>query len=312
MEVIQLSSYTSSEKFHIGKNHLVREALEEHGLTEDDVQISDEALRKIIADYTMEAGVRGLKKRLDSIARKAAEKIVLGDVEKPYAVSGDDLEEILGSKMSRHDVAQEMNPPGVVTGLAWTPVGGEILFIEATEMPGNDQIILTGQLGDVMKESARISLSLLKSRLPVNAIKFKEKDIHIHVPSGAVPKDGPSAGITLFTALASLITGIKVDSRLAMTGEITLRGTVLPIGGLKEKLLAAERAGIRKALIPKDNVADLKDIPDEVKEKIQIVAVETIEDVLREALDIALPKPEYVMPDPRFFTKLKEQRSEIH
>ncbi|MDF1495979.1 endopeptidase La [Caproiciproducens sp. CPB-2] len=312
MEVIQLSSYTSSEKFHIGKNHLIREALEEHGLTEDDVQISDEALRKIIADYTMEAGVRGLKKRLDSIARKAAEKIVLGDVERPYTVSADDLEEILGSKMSRHDVAQEMNPPGVVTGLAWTPVGGEILFIEATEMPGNDQIILTGQLGDVMKESARISLSLLKSRLPVNAIKFKEKDIHIHVPSGAVPKDGPSAGITLFTALASLITGIKVDSRLAMTGEITLRGTVLPIGGLKEKLLAAERAGIRKALIPKDNVADLKDIPDEVKEKIRIVAVETIEDVLREALGIALPKPEYVMPDPRFFTRLKEQRSEIH
>ncbi|MBW7573226.1 endopeptidase La [Caproiciproducens faecalis] len=308
MEVIQLSSYTISEKFHIGKNHLIREALEEHGLSEDDVHISEEALQKIISDYTMEAGVRGLKKKLDSIARKAAEKIVLGDVEKPYSVSADDLEEILGSKMSRHDVAQEMNPPGVVTGLAWTPVGGEILFIEATEMPGNDQIILTGQLGDVMKESARISLSLLKSRLPVNAIQFKEKDIHIHVPSGAVPKDGPSAGITLFTALASLITGIKVDSKLAMTGEITLRGTVLPIGGLKEKLLAADRAGIRKALIPKDNVADLKDIPGEVMEKIQVVAVETIEDVLREALGIALPKPQYVMPDPRFFTRLQEQR----
>lgn len=305
MEVIQLSSYTSNEKFHIGKNHLIREALEDHGLTENDVHISDEALQQMISDYTMEAGVRGLKKKLDSIARKAAEKIVLGDVERPYTVEPDDLEEILGSKISRHDVAQEMNPPGVVTGLAWTPVGGEILFIEATEMPGNDQIILTGQLGDVMKESARISLSLLKSRLPVNAIQFKEKDIHIHVPSGAVPKDGPSAGVTLFTALASLITGIKVDSKLAMTGEITLRGTVLPIGGLKEKLLAAERAGITKALIPKDNVADLKDIPDEVKEKIQIIAVETIEDVLKEALGIALPKPEHVLPEPRFFTRLE-------
>lgn len=309
MEVIQLSSYTSNEKFHIGKNHLIRQALEEHGLTENDVHISDEALQKMISDYTMEAGVRGLKKRLDSIARKAAEKIVLGDVERPYTVETDDLEGILGSKIARHDVAQEMNPPGVVTGLAWTPVGGEILFIEATEIPGNDQIILTGQLGDVMKESARISLSLLKSRLPVNAIQFKEKDIHIHVPSGAVPKDGPSAGVTLFTALASLITGIKVDSKLAMTGEITLRGTVLPIGGLKEKLLAAERAGITKALIPKDNVADLKDIPDEVKEKIQIVAVETIEDVLKEALGIALPKPEHVLPEPRFFTRLEGSAS---
>jgi ATP-dependent Lon protease len=308
MEIIQLSGYTSNEKLHIGKNHLIREALDEHGLTEADVQISEQALKEIISDYTMEAGVRGLKKQLDAIARSAAEKIVMGTVEKPYAVEADALEEILGSKMSRHDMAQEMNPPGVVTGLAWTPVGGEILFIEATEMPGNDQVILTGQLGDVMKESARISLSLLKSRLPVNAIQFKDKDIHIHVPSGAVPKDGPSAGVTLFTALASLITGIKVDSKLAMTGEITLRGAVLPIGGLKEKLLAAERAGITKVLIPKDNVADLKDVPEEVKSKIQIKSVDTIEDVLKEALGIALPKIEQVLTEPGFFTRLKSQQ----
>ena len=262
MEIIQLSSYTTNEKFKIGKNHLVDQALEEHGLTAADVQISDETLKTIISDYTMEAGVRGLKQQLAAIARNAAEKIVLGTVEKPYVVEADALEEILGRKFSKHDMAQKMNPPGVVTGLAWTPVGGEILFIEATEMPGSDQVILTGQLGDVMKESARISLSLLKSRLPVNAIQFKDKDLHIHVPSGAVPKDGPSAGITLFTALASLITGIKVNPKLAMTGEITLRGAVLPIGGLKEKLLAAERAGITKVLIPKDNVADLKDVPE--------------------------------------------------
>ena len=307
MEVIQLSSYTTNEKFNIGKNHLVKESLEEHGLTEADVQISDETLKNIISDYTMEAGVRGLKKRLAAIARSVVEKIVLGTVVKPYIVEVDALEEILGRKMSRHDMAQEINPPGVVTGLAWTPVGGEILFIEATEMPGNDHIILTGQLGDVMKESARIALSLLKSRLPVNAIQFKDKDLHVHVPSGAVPKDGPSAGIALFTAFASLITGIMVDAKLAMTGEITLRGVVLPIGGLKEKLIAAERAGITKVLIPKDNVADLKDVPEEVKNKIQIVAVETVEEVLKEALGIALPKIEQVLTGPGFFTKLIDQ-----
>jgi len=307
MEVIQLSSYTTNEKFHIGKNHLVKEALEEHGLTEADVQISDETLKNIISDYTMEAGVRGLKKRLAAIARSVVEKIVLGTVVKPYIVEVDALEEILGRKMSRHDMAQEINPPGVVTGLAWTPVGGEILFIEATEMPGNDHIILTGQLGDVMKESARIALSLLKSRLPVNAIQFKDKDLHVHVPSGAVPKDGPSAGIALFTAFASLITGIMVDAKLAMTGEITLRGVVLPIGGLKEKLIAAERAGITKVLIPKDNVADLKDVPEEVKNKVRIVAVETVEDVMKEALGIALPKIEQVLTGPGFFTKLIDQ-----
>ncbi|MDR3600478.1 MAG: endopeptidase La [Desulfosporosinus sp.] len=305
MEVIQLSSYTANEKFHIGKNYLIAEALEEHGLTEVDVQISDEALRKIISDFTMEAGVRGLKKQLAAIARSVVEKIVLGTVERPYVIEEDALDEILGRHSSRHDMAQEINPPGVVTGLAWTPVGGEILFIEATEMPGKDQVILTGQLGDVMKESARISLSLLKSRLPVNAIHFKDKDLHVHVPSGSVPKDGPSAGIALFTAFASLITGIAVDAKLAMTGEITLRGVVLPIGGLKEKLLAADRAGITKVLIPKENVADLKDIPEEVKNKIQIVAVETIEDVLKETLGIALPKIEQVLTGPGFFTKLK-------
>ena len=305
MEVIQLSSYTTNEKFNIGKNHLIKEALEEHGLTEADLQISDETLKKIISDYTMEAGVRGLKKQLAAIARSVVEKIVLGTVAKPYIAEVDSLEEILGRKMSRHDMAQEINPPGVVTGLAWTPVGGEILFIEATEMPGSDHIILTGQLGDVMKESARIALSLLKSRLPMNAIQFKDKDLHVHVPSGAVPKDGPSAGIALFTAFASLITGIMVDAKLAMTGEITLRGVVLPIGGLKEKLIAAERAGITKVLIPKDNVADLKDVPEEVKNKIQIVWVETIEDVLKEALGIALPKIEHVLTGPGFFTKLE-------
>lgn len=294
MEVIQISSYTMSEKFHIAKNHLMKAILEEHGLNDTQLVVEDEALQRIISEYTLEAGVRGLKKQLATIARVASEKIVSNNVELPFKVTADVLEDILGRKVSSHDKAQDDNMPGVVTGLAWTSVGGEILFIEATDMPGNGQVTLTGQLGDVMKESAKISLSLLKSRLPMNAVNFKEKDLHIHVPSGSTPKDGPSAGITLFTALASLITGIKVDSRLAMTGEITLRGAVLPIGGLKEKLIAAQRAGIKKALIPKDNVIDLKDVPEEVKEQLTIIPVETVEDVLKETLGISLPKVEHI------------------
>lgn len=300
MEVIQISSYTMNEKFHIGKNHLIPAVLEEHGLNNTQLTIEDEALQRIISEYTLEAGVRGLKKQLATVARVASEKIVSNTVELPFKVAADALEDILGRKVSSHDKAQKDNSPGVVTGLAWTPVGGEILFIEATDMLGSGQVILTGQLGDVMKESARISLSLLKSRLPVNAVNFKERDLHIHVPSGSVPKDGPSAGITLFTALASLFTGIKVDSKLAMTGEITLRGAVLPIGGLKEKLLAAQRAGITKVLIPKDNEIDLKDVPDEVKEQLTIIAVETIEDVLKETLGISLPKVEHVFNPKNF------------
>lgn len=294
MEVIQISSYTMSEKFHIAKNHLMKAILEEHGLNDTQLVVEDEALQRIISEYTLEAGVRGLKKQLATIARVASEKIVSNNVELPFKVTADVLEDILGRKVSSHDKAQDDNMPGVVTGLAWTSVGGEILFIEATDMPGNGQVTLTGQLGDVMKESAKISLSLLKSRLPMNTVNFKEKDLHIHVPSGSTPKDGPSAGITLFTALASLITGIKVDSRLAMTGEITLRGAVLPIGGLKEKLIAAQRAGIKKALIPKDNVIDLKDVPEEVKEQLTIIPVETVEDVLKETLGISLPKVEHI------------------
>jgi ATP-dependent Lon protease len=295
MEIIQVSSYTSKEKFNIGKNHLISSTLEEHGLTKEQLIIEDQSLQKIIDNYTMEAGVRGLKKQLAAIARITSEKLVSSKVQPPYIITEAVLEELLGKQTSRHEKVKEANPAGVVTGLAWTPVGGEILFIEATSMPGNGQVILTGKLGEVMRESARISLSLLKSRLAVNTFNFKETDLHIHVPSGAVPKDGPSAGIALFTALASLVTGINVDSTLAMTGEITLRGTVLPIGGLKEKLLGAQRAGIKKALIPIDNIADLKDVPEEVKATINIVPVETIEDVLREALGISIPKLEQVL-----------------
>ena len=295
MEIIPISSYTIEEKFHIGKDHLLPAVLEEHGLKADQLVLEDSVLKKIISDYTLEAGVRGLKKQLAALARVTSEKIVSNKGEQPFKIREEDLEEVLGRQVSRHEKAQSDNPPGVVTGLAWTPVGGEILFIEATDMPGNGNVILTGKLGDVMKESARISLSLLKSRLPLNSFNFKERDLHIHVPSGAVPKDGPSAGIALFTALASLVTGNKVDSKLAMTGEITLRGAVLPIGGLKEKLLGAQRAGIKKVLIPKDNLVDLKEVPEEVKEQLTVVAVETVEDVLKETLGISLPRLEHML-----------------
>lgn len=295
MEVIPISSYTIEEKFHIGKDHLLPAVLEDHGIETDQLILEDDVLKKIISDYTLEAGVRGLKKQLATLARIAGERIVSKKSDGPFTIKKEDLEELLGRKVSRHEKAQNDNPPGVVTGLAWTPVGGEILFIEATDMPGNGNVILTGKLGDVMKESARISLSLLKSRLPMNTFNFKEKDLHIHVPSGAVPKDGPSAGIALFTALASLVTGHKVDSKLAMTGEITLRGAVLPIGGLKEKLLGAQRAGIKTVLIPKDNLVDLKDVPDEVKKDLTVIAVETVEDVLKETLGISLPRLEQVL-----------------
>lgn len=295
MEMIQISGYTPDEKFHIAKEHLLPEVLEETGIPEGRLEIGDDVLHSIIENYTMEAGVRGLKKQLAAIARKATEAIVTDTEAVTHTVSVEDLDDVLGRKVSRHEKAQQDNPPGVVTGLAWTPVGGEILFIETTDMPGTGQIILTGQLGDVMKESARISLSLLKSRLPMNAVNFKEKDIHIHVPSGATPKDGPSAGITLFTALASLVTGKKVDSRLAMTGEITLRGEVTPIGGLKEKLYGAQRAGITKVLIPKDNTSDLKDVPEEIKSQLTIIPVSTIEDVLKETLGLQLPRMKQVL-----------------
>jgi ATP-dependent Lon protease len=297
MEVIQISSYTSTEKYHIGRDHLVSLVLEEHGLSRDMLVIEDETLKKVIADYTLEAGVRGLRRQLASIARVSSEKIVSAKVQIPYVVTPDMLEDILGNPISHHDVAQMDNPPGVVTGLAWTPVGGEILFIEGTVIPGTGQLILTGKLGEVMQESARISLSLVKSRLAISTLtfNFKERDLHIHVPSGAVSKDGPSAGIALFTAIASLITGIKIDPTLAMTGEITLRGAVLPIGGVKEKLLAAHRAGIKKVLIPKENMKDLKELPEEVKAELTIIPVEVIEDVLRETLGISLPKAEVVL-----------------
>ncbi|MGB9927798.1 MAG: endopeptidase La, partial [Methanosarcina sp.] len=291
METIEISGYTKNEKLAIAKDHLIPYILEDHGLDADKLRFEDEALKTIIDKYTREAGVRGLKKQLAKTARFVSEKIVSGDVELPYVVKKDMLSQILGKEIIRQEEARKENVPGVVTGLAWTPVGGDILFIEGTFMPGTGKLTLTGQLGDVMKESAKISLSLVRSRLAhtaANSFDFTSSDIHIHVPSGATPKDGPSAGVTLLTALTSLITGKIVDPKIAMTGEVTLSGAVLPVGGIKEKVLAAHRAGIKKVILPKENERDLEDVPEDVRNELKFVPVETIEEVLKEALDLDL------------------------
>jgi ATP-dependent Lon protease len=292
MEHIEISGYTKNEKFAIAKDHLMPEILKEHGLDADKLRIDDQALKEIIEKYTREAGVRWLKKQLAKIARYVSEKIVSGTAELPFIVTMDTLSVILGKELIRQEVARKEPVPGVVTGLAWTPAGGEILFIEETFMPGTGKLTLTGQLGDVMKESATISLSLIRSRLAntQNGFNFITSDIHIHVPSGATPKDGPSAGVTIFAALASLITGKTVNPDLAMTGEITLSGAVLPVGGIKEKLLAAHRAGIKKVILPKANERDLSDVPEDVRNELAFVTVETVEEVLKEALGIELPR----------------------
>jgi len=293
METIEIGSYTSHEKFNIAKKHLIPEVLEEHGIDENQLQIEDEALKSLIEKYTREAGVRGIKRQLSAVARVVSEKIVIGKIDLPYIVKSDMLYEILGHELTQYNRAGKNNPPGVVTGLAWTPVGGDILFIEGAFMPGTGKLTLTGQLGDVMKESAKISQTLIRSRLAFNLknAEFDKKDLHIHVPSGAIPKDGPSAGVALLSTIASLVTGHEVDPKLAMTGEISLRGAVLPVGGIKEKVLAAHRAGINRIILPKENLKDLDDVPEDVKDEIVFLPVETVEDVIKETIGIELPKP---------------------
>ena len=296
-EVIQISGYTNPEKVKIGSRHLFGKVLEEHGLDDEKLRIDEEAIKGVIENYTREAGVRGLTKQLAKIARVTSEKIVTGKVDLPYTVTSDILEEILGRPMIHLDDIQKESVPGVVTGLAWTPVGGDILFIEGTFMGGKGGLTLTGQLGGVMKESATISLSLIRSRLAhsIGKFDFIKNDIHIHVPAGATPKDGPSAGITMFTALASLLTGKTVDRTTAMTGEITLRGSVLPVGGIKEKVIAAHRAGVKQVILPKENEKDLEDVPEEVRNDLTFVPVESVEEVLKAALGIDLPHSAWVL-----------------
>ena len=281
MEVIQFPGYTASDKFQIAKRHLLPKAREAMGISTEELVVEDDAIRRIISEFTMEGGVRGLKKRMDTLCREAAVRVVKGESTGPVTVTAENVREYLDAKPIRHDHILAKKKPGIVTGLAWTAAGGEILFIETLLTKGKGNIIITGQLGDVMKESARIAVSLVKSLYPEETENLEEKDLHVHVPEGAVPKDGPSAGITLTTALASLVTGKAVSPEIGMTGEISLRGVVMPIGGLPEKLMAAVRAGISKVLIPADNMDDLEDVPQEVRDQLEIIPVHDIEEVLR-------------------------------
>ena len=283
MEVIQFPGYTAVEKQQIARKHLLPKAMKKMGIKNQNLKVTDEALQTLIHDYTMESGVRGLKKQLETLCRYAAVKLVKGE-QKSITVSPKRLQEFLDQKPIRHESILDEKRPGVVTGLAWTSAGGEILFIETLLTQGSGKVQITGQLGDVMKESVQIAISLVKAMYPKEAEVLKEQDLHIHVPEGAVPKDGPSAGITLTTALASLLTGKAVSPEYAMTGEVSLRGTVMPIGGLPEKLMAAQRAGISKVLIPETNVDDLDEVAEEVKEKLEIIPVKTVTDVLKRVL----------------------------
>ena len=287
MEVISIPGYTEREKLEIAKKYLVRRQLEENGLKAEQCAWQDEALRQVINDYTHEAGVRELERQIGAVCRGVAARIARGQCES-VTITPELVTEMLGPAKYVRETRLKTNKPGVVTGLAYTPYGGEVLYIEATRYPGKGNVTLTGQIGNVMKESAQAALSLVRSRDGAIGTKpedFRDMDIHVHVPAGAVPKDGPSAGVAMFTALASLFSNTPVRSDVAMTGEITLRGLVLPIGGLKEKSLAAMRAGISTVIIPKLNEKDLFDVPEEAKEKLKFVAVETVDEVLSIALE---------------------------
>ena len=279
MEVIEFNGYSPLEKMQIGKKHLMPQVLSKNGLTKKQLSITDSGLNKIISSYTMESGVRNLKRLLEHLCREVAVRIVSNEEEK-VTVTANNVKNYIEDKEIRHNKAIKNNKYGIVTGLAWTSAGGEILFVESIFTKGSGKTIITGQLGDVMKESVQIAISLVKELYPDKSKLFKDNDLHIHVPEGATPKDGPSAGITITTTLASLITKKKVSEQIAMTGEVSLRGNVMPIGGLPEKLMAAERAGIKTVFIPKDNEVDLKDVPSEVKDKLEIISVKEVKEVL--------------------------------
>ncbi|HWJ68641.1 MAG TPA: endopeptidase La [Sphingobium sp.] len=287
MEIIMLSSYTEEEKRNIARRYLVARQLAANGVTADQVDMDDASLVEIISHYTREAGVRGLEREIGKVVRYAAVKIADGSASH-VSVTVPDLAAILGDPIFENEVAQRTSVPGVATGMAWTPVGGDILFIEATKMPGKGGLILTGQLGDVMKESAQAALSLVKSRAVSMGIEprlFEENDIHVHVPAGATPKDGPSAGVAMFMALSSLFLGRTIRSDTSMTGEISLRGLVLPVGGIKEKVVAAASAGITRVMLPARNRRDYDDIPESTRGKLEFVWLETVEDALAHGLD---------------------------
>jgi ATP-dependent Lon protease len=284
MEVITLAGYTAEEKLQIAKRYLVPRQIERSGLKRSQVAFSDAGLKAIIADYTREAGVRSLEREIGSVCRKVAVQVAMGTHDGKLSVTGPRVRELLGRPRFQADVRRRTAEPGVATGLAWTPVGGDVLFVEATAMPGKGKLTITGQLGDVMKESAQAALSYVRGHAETPEDWFATHDLHVHVPAGAIPKDGPSAGVTMATALMSLVSGRPVRDDLAMTGELTLTGQVLPIGGLKEKALAAQRAGIRRVLAPRRNEADLEDIPEPLRAKMEFVWVGEVGEVFEAAL----------------------------
>ena len=292
MEVIPLDGYTEHEKLAIARGYLVPRQVERNGLREDEVEISDDALSAVIADHTREAGVRGLERQIGTLLRKTARGIAEGG-ETPVRIARDDLDDALGHPRFHHEAAERTAVPGVATGLAVTGTGGDVLFIEASAMPADgpgDRLVLTGQLGDVMRESARIALSWTRSHgseIGIDSSTMREKEFHMHVPAGAVPKDGPSAGVTMVTALTSLATGRAVRPSVGMTGEVTLQGRVLPIGGVKQKVMAAHRAGLTDVVIPERNRRDLDDVPAEVLAQVTVHPVLTVQEVLDIALEPA-------------------------
>lgn len=281
MEILQLSGYTEEEKVAIGQEYLVPRQIRENGLRDDEISFDNDALRRIIREYTREAGVRDLERQIGTVCRKVATRIAEGAVQH-VTVLADDVASYLGKPDYIFEVAERTQIPGVATGLAWTPSGGDILFIEATKMRGSKGFTLTGQLGDVMRESAQAALSFVRAnarQLGIDEEAFDRLDIHLHVPAGAVPKDGPSAGVAMATAIASAMKEQPVDGEVGMTGEITLRGQVLPVGGIKEKVLAARRAGITKVCLPRRNEKDLDELPEDVREEIQFILVDRVEQV---------------------------------
>jgi ATP-dependent Lon protease len=292
MEVIELAGYTEMEKIKIAQNFLIPRQLKEHGLSKDQITLRKDALRRIVREYTREAGVRNLEREIGTVHRKVARRIVekfesAKTAPAKITVTAKDIPQYLGAPKYFHDIAERTRESGIATALAWTPTGGDILFVEATSMPGKGSFTLTGSLGGVMKESAQAALTFIRSHcneLDVDCKLFEKNDIHIHVPAGAIPKDGPSAGVTMAVALASLWTGRPVRHNLAMTGEITLRGKVLPVGGIKEKILAAERSGIKEVLIPERNLKDLEDVPAEIRNRLKIIPIKTIEQAIKAAL----------------------------
>ena len=291
MEIISLAGYTGEEKLQIAHRYLVRRQMEANGLKEGQVELGDDVLRDIIANYTREAGVRNLERQIGQTLRHAAVRIAEGS-SGPIRITREDLVAILGPPRFESEMAMRTSVPGVATGLAWTPVGGDILFIEATRIPGGGRLILTGQLGDVMKESAQAALSIVKNRaaaLGIDASRFEKSDIHVHVPAGAIPKDGPSAGVAMFMALVSLMTDRTIRSDTAMTGEISLRGLVLPVGGIKEKVVAAHSAGIKRVMLPARNRRDYEDIPEVARREMEFIWLERVEDAVSAALEPKKP-----------------------